>query len=186
MFCNKCGKFIEYNSTICNECAQEYYKNSAYNNNTQNNISNNGFVYNETEKVQTVNAEPIYNQQYVQPVQNSRMLGFGKALISAIFPMVAFIIVYISIFMYGIAIVDSAELGGTLEAALMMLFVALAMDIIAMVFSSQSIHLVTRTVKNGGARPIATQICGIVGRVSSIVIMVLISIFFMVYIIPLL
>ena len=58
---------------------------------------------------------------------------------------------------------------------------SLAMDIVAMVFSTQSIHLVTKTVQNGGARPIATQVCGIVGRVSSIFIAVMINVFFIAF-----
>jgi hypothetical protein len=55
--------------------------------------------------------------------------------------------------------------------------VALAISIVAIVLSTKAIRLVGRVVKEGGVRPIATQVLGIVGRVVGICMTVVVVIY---------
>ncbi len=179
MFCNKCGKFIDYDSIVCNECAQQYYKNNVssstntyYHANDTCGLDSNKV---ESEKVQTYNVEQVP----ITPIQNqpnSRMLGFGKALISAILPEIALILSSVCIFSFALTIQTNSSYI-RIPMSMLMISGAFAVNIVAMVLSSQSILLVRKTVANGGVRPVATQILGIVGRVTSIITMVVLGLF---------
>ena len=90
-YCTKCGKYIDYDATICNECkqaeeqakkevAQDFgFEQSEFTNtNYSNSYSNSTTFTNDT-----VNATPVPAQQ------GSIMTGFGKALTAVILATVA-------------------------------------------------------------------------------------------------
>lgn len=81
MYCNKCGKEIEY-GTICDECAFEEFKKTR-------------------QAPQPVVVEP--QQAEWKPSSQNRMYGFGKALAGTIIGFIGIIISYIACIVSAIA-----------------------------------------------------------------------------------
>lgn len=80
MYCSKCGKQIDYNATVCNEC----------------NAAGGGYYYYGT----TPAATPA---QPVTPVPSTRMVGFGKALTGTI---LGFVGIYFAAFAMAFAVLS--------------------------------------------------------------------------------
>lgn len=182
MNCKKCGKEIDYEAEVCNECVAA-----------------------------EVNVEPVVEEvasaEGVAEVtlnnasgKNPKMIGFGKALTSLLLPIVGAIFIGIVcgiLFVAAQGVYDTAmkyienpelivnaqtgELSVAFKAflendvadlAIFLLLlvgaciVAFVMSIIGVIFGIQSIKCFTREKKNGN-KPIATLILGIAGTVES-------------------
>lgn len=147
MYCSQCGKFIDYEATVCKEC--EAAKNQTNTNET--NVP-----------PFTSNADPYFNQDYytpadpyfysAEPEPQNRMFGFGKALASTIMGYVGFIFAYFAII---ISMVEGA-------AGLVFTLFASGLSIPSLIFGISSIKCFIRR-KATCAKNIPTLILGIVG-----------------------
>jgi hypothetical protein len=172
MYCRKCGKYIEYDSLECREC-------EAKANEIHNVVSN---VYHQEMGYQMPLKERN-NQANSTP--SPRMLGFKGALMSAILPAISMILSVSALFFFLAQTPKNTEGKFIYESGVELLcvrsiifqVVALAISIVAIVLSTKAIRLVGRVVKEGGVRPIATQVLGIVGRVVGICMTVVVVIY---------
>ena len=156
MYCKKCGKFITSDAVLCNECTEEMLK-------TEQPSAN---------KTQTYTAKP--QTQTVQ--KGSRMQGFGKALIAAIIPEVAVIVGIIGFLLGGVGMAEGVWMQVT---GIVLLFIAIAMCVLAIVFGAKSISLANSLARDGYKRPIATMVCGIVGLAAAILVAFVLFIYLM-------
>ena len=137
MFCTKCGKQIDYNSTVCNECAR----------------AENSF-FDASQQYNTYPQPPIV-EPTSESKKGSRMVGFGGALASAILGYIAMAFaLFAFMFWFGVTFVDEM-------VAFMFFFCvsALVMSIIAIVNGAKAIKVFRESIP----RPIATLVLGIVG-----------------------
>ena len=139
MFCTKCGKQIDYNSTVCNECAR----------------AENSF-FDASQQYNTYPQPPIV-EPTPEPKKGSRMVGFGGALTSAIlgeiaaaFGIIAFLFSFVS--------------GDLLGFCAFFVIGAIVMGIIAIVKGAKSI----KVFRESSPKPIATLILGLVGIVGAV------------------
>ena len=142
MFCTKCGKRIDYNSTVCNECARA--ENSFFDASQQ---------YNTDSQPQIVEPMP-------EKPKGSRMVGFGGALASAILGYIAMAFAMFAFMLWlGVASFDKI-------VAFVFFFCvsALVMSIIAIVNGAKAIKVSRESIP----RPIATLVLGIVGVVGAV------------------
>ena len=142
MFCTKCGKQIDYNSTVCNECARA--ENSFFDASQQ---------YNTDSQPQIVEPMP-------EKPKGSRMVGFGGALTAAILGYIAMAFAMIAFMLWlGVASFDE------IVAYIFFFCVsALVMSIIAIVNGAKAIKVFRESI----TRPIATLVLGIVGVVGAV------------------
>ena len=149
MYCTKCGKEIE-SGIICDECLAKEREAEF-----------------EQVKLDETLWEPAYGVVAIDAtVENEdRMLGFGRALASAITGFIGYIAAIVC-YMFAIA-GDSltAEdpdmaLGLLIGALVCNLIFSLPLGIISLVMGTKSIKLFKRTV---GKKPVATLILGIAG-----------------------
>lgn len=186
MYCKKCGKEIDYEAEVCNECVAA--------------------------EANEVNVEPVaeeavaavtLNNNEAAAVKNPKMIGFGKALTSLILALVAgFILGFIAGLVATAAegiletvenIAEHPELYvqngeptvllekfiendvypflGYLVIAVAGGVVSLVLGIIGTIFGAQSISCFKKEHRKGN-KPIATLIVGIVGLLESIAIIV--------------
>ena len=166
MFCTKCGKQIDYNSTVCNECAR----------------AENSF-FDASQQYNTYPQPPIV-EPTPEPKKGSRMVGFGGALASAILGEIAAAFGIIA-FLFSVGGFVDALTAAMLadgaaafeEIAFLFNFVsgdllgfcaffvigAIVMGIIAIVKGAKSI----KVFRESSPKPIATFILGLVGIVGS-------------------
>ncbi len=186
MYCTRCGKKIDYDSFVCNEClAQE----EALKNQVQSDVSEPAVeVKEESEFVATVTdasaqeeikTEPTgTNQQYYYsapgaaynyqsqynaqpspaPIANPRMIGFGKSLASLILSVVGVIFSFIA---FIVAASEEAAAGAVL------LIMTLGMAIPALVLGIKSITNSSRVAAQKLPRPIVPLVFGIVGTATA-------------------
>ena len=157
MYCNKCGKFIEYEGDTCNECRQkEQSSESATLNKKDLTAQTNGTVQ-------------VYKTVANQP--NPMMAGFKKALASAIMPEIAMVVMIFGYAFALVSVVGYRPVGGMLVVFVILastfMLGATACSIVSLVMGIQSISFVKQTVAAGNRRPIPTMVCGIIGTVTS-------------------
>ena len=135
MYCSKCGKQIDYNATVCNECKS---------------AEMGGYYYYGAAPA----AAPV---PPAAPVASTRMVGFGKALAGVIVGFFGYIFSIVAMVSYTFPMTFGSFAGATVFALM-----ALVMGVLALVFGVQSIKTF-KSLKNGpGGSPIATLILGIV------------------------
>ena len=184
MYCRRCGKFINGNATVCNECVEEMLKNEHSPTEEVQAPTVAEAVEVKEETVQVINVDPfesndgqsatvvvmtertaqpkaVYNPTPVVEQKGSRKAGLGKAIAAAAIPevMAAIMTVGLEIFTIGQLYSTSMAVG----IGVMFLLVALAGDIVAIILGAQSVNLANSLAREGKKRPIATMICGIVG-----------------------
>ncbi len=158
MYCKKCGKKLDYDGDLCEECR------------------NRELVYGDEEKkAETETTSTTYdpfdepsvgvnpasgngNAAYV-PDNGDRMHGFGKALTAAILSEVAVVFAYLGVY----ACILSVALG------VFLILATIAMAVISLVFGIQSIKTFVADKNAGKVKPIATLVCGIAGVVAAAV-----------------
>ena len=134
MYCTKCGKWISYDATVCNECKAAEAAQNAANNDSLNHV--------------------FASSPYGAPADSqNRMFGFGKALTSTILGFVGFIVACIAM-VAGIA--DTTT-------AVILFIMGTGMAVVSLIFGIQSIFTFKRRSAEGCAKPIATLVLGIVG-----------------------
>ncbi len=193
MYCTRCGKKIDYDSFVCNECraAEEALVNQS--NEPVAEPAPEVKVESETvapetaqpaaapveePKTETANPTPTNPQYYYSaqstsyaqyqapqnaqpvnaPVGNPRMIGFGKALASAILSVVGYIFALVAFFV-------AAE--GAVSSGLVLFMMTLGMVIPALILGIQSIKTSARVASQNLPRPIPTLVLGIVGAAFS-------------------
>ena len=178
MYCTRCGKKIDYESFVCNECLaqEELLKNQAQSDVSEPAVevkAESDFVGTVTDKADSTEAgganqqyyysapNAAYNyqprneaQQIYVPTGNPRMIGFGKSLTSTILSFFGYIFSYIAL----IVSAEEEPVGG-----LVLLLMALGMSIPALIFGITSIKTSARVAAQKLPRPIATLVLGIVG-----------------------
>lgn len=182
MYCTRCGKKIDYDSFVCNEClaaeealknqSQEYVSQSAAADNqesdfvaagatgadkTESTNTNQQYYYSAPNPTYTY--QTVYNsQQNTVPSGNPRMIGFGKSLASLILSEVGAVFSAIAFFVTGM---------GAVGAGIVLFMMALGMAIPALVLGIQSIKTSSRVAAQNLPRPILTLIFGIIGTASA-------------------
>ena len=158
MYCKKCGKKLDYDGDLCEECR------------------NRELVYgDEQTKAETASTaydpfdEPSTdanratgngNVAYMPSGENGdRMHGFGKALTSAILGDVGVVLAYFGIY----ASIFSVGLG------IFLILGSIALAVLGLVFGIQSVQTFIADKNAGRVKPIATLVCGIIGIVGSAV-----------------
>lgn len=172
MYCNKCGKFIEYEGFICKECQQKEQPATELEKPENNQ---------QPEQVQVAVVQPAVSQP------NPMLLGFKKALVSAILPEIALVVAIIGIEMLILNIgfmIGSPELFSVplIFLGCVILLGAFAMFVVAVVLGIQSINVAKRAVAEGKRRPIPTFILGIVGTAMGITVFFYLALFAFVFI----
>ena len=145
MYCNKCGKYIDYDATVCNECkAQE-----------------------EAERKQREQKfeDRLKDELRFRPAGSySRMYGFIPALVAAILGHVAF---SLSMASFGAFVrADSIRIWHVLLIYSFLTFPGFACGVFGLRFGINGLKLVQRSKENG-VTPIAPMVLDIVGIVSS-------------------
>ena len=168
MYCKKCGKKLDYDGDLCEECR------------------NRELVYgDEQKKAETETTSTAYdpfddppiganpsrgynNAAYVPETENGdRMHGFGKALAAAILGDLAAAFSYIGIYVC----LFSVALG------VLTVLATIAMSVIALVFGIQSIKTFIADKNAGRVKPIATLVCGIAGVATAAIALFILVIF---------
>ena len=149
MYCKRCGKFIDYQADICNECAGV---------------------------AQNVAAPVEYQQTACEPQQPEEMqgsvtTGLGKAIASVILGTVGQ-------FFIGIALgLLSAQLGGA-GVALVLAMMGIGMSIPALIMGISSMRCFFEEKNAGRKKPIPTLIIGIYGMANAAMCLLLGAIVF--------
>ncbi len=138
MYCTKCGKQIDYDADVCNECS----------------VAENA--------QQEVKDESAYSpfEEAVAPAPadaDNRMFGFGKALASTI-------IATFNVIFSVITIILSVEIP---EAGIVLFLMGVAMCALSLIFGIQSICTFKKRCKENCAKPIPALVLGIVGIATS-------------------
>jgi hypothetical protein len=134
MYCKKCGKYIDYEADVCNECKE---------------------AENAQEEVKDENA---YNpfEETVAPAPadaGNRMYGFGKALASNI---IGFFNMFLMAFGIALAAVYP-------PLGIVILLASVAGFVISLIFAIKSIKAFVKRCREKCAKPIATLVLGISG-----------------------
>ena len=137
-YCRKCGKQIETNEELCEDCRNEEIIFGDYNS--------------------------CYD--YTKEENSGRMNGFGKALASCILGSVALSVlsVILNLLVY---VIESNQRGSNLVGIVVLSFFMMGAVVISLIFGMNSIKTFKANIKEGKAKPIATLVCGIVGCVCS-------------------
>ena len=140
MYCNKCGKYIEYDAPICRECeaneAAQAPKKDYY-------IDENINAYDGEVEIEPADA-------------HNRMYGFGPALTSTILSFVGFIFSYISLF--GFVFEEMA-------VSLVLILFGIGFSIPSIILGIKSIVTFVRRKREGAAKPIPALVLGINGAI---------------------
>lgn len=159
MYCSKCGKQIDYDAEVCNECAEQ--------------------------EVAARDSEPTPTEN--QPT-GSRKEGFGRSLASTILGAVGFILSMLAITFailaagnllieysesLGVAVpIEAYELLGEsatfITLAIVFSIFTLGVSIPGMIFGIKSMKVFFKAKREGKVKPIATLVLGICGMVASI------------------
>ena len=134
MYCTRCGKEIDYNATVCNEClakeaAEKAAKESAATN-----------IFDEPDGFSTAYTAPAASGE------NTRMRGFGAALTGVILSFVGLMF---------------CLLGSEDESVFGLIIVGMGMLIASMILGGISIGKFVSTKREGLPVPIATLVMGI-------------------------
>ena len=147
MYCSKCGKQIDYESTVCAECVAKMANKA-------------GESAPSADVAPVVAAAPEVTHVIAAsaPQANTRMLGFGKALASTILSfasifLVIFSLVSIATFLFGLGI--------------FLLLASIAAIVISIIFGIKSIKTFIVAKKAGTGTPVATLVLGINGLVTA-------------------
>ena len=140
MFCTKCGKQIDYNSTVCNECVR----------------AENSF-FDASQQYNTYPQPPIVEPTPEKP-KGSRMVGFGGALAAMIIGDLAIVFAIMSIAYLMTDVIVSY--------ALFYVFIvgAFVMSIFSLVLGIRAIRVFVRS----SPKPIATLVLGIGGILGTV------------------
>ena len=142
MFCQKCGRFMDYNALLCREC-------EAANRQT----ANRGPYTNPNQgPFHQPYGAPVYPQGRMPEDPGNAMFGFGKALTSTLLGFFGFIMAYVAYFV--------ALFNGDFPVWIF----SLPMGIISLVFGIQSINCF-KARWAPCARPVATLVLGIIGLI---------------------
>lgn len=154
MYCKKCGKKLDYESDICNECAQndEFFSAEP--------------IIEPAPQPQPapVYAEPVAAPAPAAPIDptNTRKYGIGKAITSIILGFVGYIISYLVL----TVITSIMEETGTVEfvspAMMFLVLVSLGLAIPSLILGIKSIVTFIKRAKGGYVKPIPTLILGII------------------------
>ena len=178
MYCRKCGKYIDYNGDFCKECLEkenpfaEEVETVVFADPAQNNASHNDgqSVNNTTANTYNAGVAPAPNPQ----ANTNRKLGLKVAIIAVVLAFVAEFFSGLGSGFYSAA--QEALVGGSLmpEEQVSVAFVmcllsvgayivTLGLSIPSLIMSIKSIITFRKASQNGGVKPIATLILGIVG-----------------------
>lgn len=160
MFCNRCGKQIDYDATVCNECLQEERR--------------------RMEEAQRVNAEHNANPTPypAKEKEGSVMTGFGKALASTIMGFVGEVFVIIALYcgliLLGVStdpsLVSTFEFEYFLGVAIMTVLISVGLAIASLILGVKSLKLALAEKKEGRKFPIPTMVLGICGMCFAVAI----------------
>lgn len=155
MYCRKCGKWIDGDAQLCQDCQEDTKQNEEFFSAPKTAAPENSNTY--TAPNPAPNPAPA-QPQYVDT--GSVMYGFGKALTSTILGIVGFIFACVSY--AGIAVA-----GATSSWALyvVMTLFSVACTVIALVFGPMSIKAFVTQKNAGKKKPIPALVLGIVGVV---------------------
>lgn len=173
MFCTRCGKKLDYNSIICNECLQAE---GGFFNEPPKASADRPLENEDTLIIQAQNQNYSSDTVTVEstPAQRgSRMKGFLGALLSFIFSIVSTLIsimvLYFSALNMGISMAFG-DYSSAIIGLITMIFITVA--IVLCIFSIILGIKSTITFKRSSPKPIATLILGILGLEGSIVAIV--------------
>ena len=152
MYCPKCGKWIDYQADVCNECkaAGNYQPNYEPHPNYQQQAP-----YGFYQQPQAFNA-PVSTE----PDPTNRSYGIGKAVVSLVFGIIS---IFCSMYAWACSLVLYYGTGG---AALVLFLISLPFTIIGLIFGISSIKCFKRR-KATCAKNIPTLVLGIVGLAES-------------------
>ena len=177
MYCKKCGKKLDYESDICNECAQndEFFSAEP--------------IIEPAPQPQPapVYAEPVAAPAPAAPIDptNTRKYGIGKAITSIILGFVGYIISYLVLTVLT-AIMESPGAPEIESPALMFfVFVSLGLAIPSLILGIKSIITFIKRAKGGYVKPIPTLILGIIGVNLAACVLLFDSVSFILYTLPL-
>ena len=162
MYCRRCGKFINNDASVCNECVEEMLKNEQKATVTE--------KKQDEQKVQVLTV--VSDATEVAPVQQviyqrssspkKENVGLTRAIWSVVLPVVAFL-VFIFIAMRLSDVDVTAEYNYASSIAVSIIIFAFPECILGVIFGAKSIVTSNRIAKQTGVRPKATLICGIIG-----------------------
>lgn len=157
MFCTKCGKKIDYDASVCNECLQ----------------AEGGFFNNTAQQETPVEEIPIQVNEpkavNASEPQSSRKKGFVPALISTILGFIGYMVAAFATGMSSAGV--EPGLIRDEEVAIVIAVMVAACILVAFVLSIISIILGIKSIftfKKATPKPIATLILGIIGAVLSV------------------
>lgn len=183
MYCTKCGRRIDYDSYVCDECraSEEASKKHAEEEQKSTDSTNSDSCSWNT--AQQENLYDVYSeksryeprpQATTAPV-NPRMAGFGKALIAVIFIVPEFIFIYLMAF--------TASLGSI--SCILFFFVSLSFAIPSVIMGVRSLKFSLAQKNKGQPTPIATMVCGIIAIAESAMILLILLFAFLLFMIAL-
>lgn len=159
MYCTKCGKQIDYDAIVCNECLEKE---------RLENLSGDTNEFREEE----LKSEPEYREvpkyQYdmteeAAPAQsgtsNPRMFGFGRALTSTILGFIGWIFSYIALIVCAVAISEE----DAIAAGIVLNLFATGLSVPSLILGIKSVIGFKSRVSKGAVKPIPSLILGIVG-----------------------
>ena len=177
MYCRRCGKFINNDASVCNECVEEMLKNEQKatvteqkeeikeEQNTQvQTIANTATQVEPEAQVLTVvsNSTEVVPEtqvvyQYAPRVQKKSNVGLTRAIWSVVLSVAAFMA-----FMFIAMRLSNVDVYASSIGFSLILF-AFPECILGVIFGAKSIVASNRIAKQTGVRPKATLICGIIG-----------------------
>lgn len=146
MFCNRCGKEIDYNATVCNECLEQ------------------------ERKARENNIPPATPPYPAKEKEGSIMTGFGKALTGIILGIVG-LSVSICAMILGVAftvgsqdpamMLTQAEIEALLSAAITMILITVGLIIASAILGIKSIIKAVKEKKAKRKFPIPSLVLGV-------------------------
>ncbi len=165
MYCNKCGKFIEYEGCVCKECLQKEQTPNTYVEAEKNQAKD--------EKVETEDKKEIVVPSLSSKTQPkiNMMAGFKTALFSAIIPDIALLVMAFTIEFFALAMVmneSGSPIARSIFGVVILLgFSIIVANVISMIMAISSVKFANEVSRRGGRKPIPAFICGIIGIVQS-------------------
>ncbi len=155
MYCTRCGKQIDYDAIVCNECLEKEK------------LEKDSQIETEAPKAEQEYREvpryqynvPEEEAEALSDTSNPRMFGFGKALTSTILGFVGWIVSYIALIVCAVAISED----DAIAAGLVLNLLASGLSVPSLILGIKSVIGFKSRASRGAVKPIPSLILGIVG-----------------------